>query len=174
MTQTRTKRKQAFSVLLGLLLPAITGAAVPDEFAERVLVAQNRERLATGVPPLRWNYSLAAAAQQWADHLAATGTFEHAPERQSDPEGENLWAGTKSRYSIEAMVNSWVREKHFYKPGEFPNNSTTGHIEDVGHYTQLIWRKTGQVGCAKAASAREDILVCRYSEAGNYVGDSPF
>ena len=32
-----------------------------------------------------------------------------------------------------------------------------------------LWR-----GVAKAASAREDILVCRYSEAGNYRGELPY
>jgi len=30
------------------------------------------------------------------------------------------------------------------------------------------------VGCAEASSAREDILVCRYAEAGNYIGERPF
>ena len=49
----------------------------------------------------------------------------------------------------------------------FPDNSTTGKVEDVGHYTQVIWRATSEVGCAEATSADEDILVCRYTEAGN-------
>jgi hypothetical protein len=30
------------------------------------------------------------------------------------------------------------------------------------------------VGCAEATSTREDILVCRYSAAGNYLGERPF
>jgi hypothetical protein len=47
-------------------------------------------------------------------------------------------------------------------------------VADVGHYTQLVWRATTQVGCASASSEREDILVCRYAEAGNYRGERPF
>ena len=123
---------------------------------------------------MRWNASLAADAQQWADHLAQTGRFEHAAENHRAPEGENLWAGTKGYFSPEAMVSAWVREKRYFKPGTFPDNSTTGRVEDVGHFTQLAWRDSRQVGCAVAASGREDILVCRYSQAGNYIGEQPF
>jgi hypothetical protein len=155
-------------------LPLLMGAtdySVPFEL--RVLAAQNRERQALGLEPLKWNQQLSQSAQQWADYLASTGRFEHAPENRASPVGENLWAGTKGYYAPEAMVDAWVREKRFFHVGVFPNNSTTGKVEDVGHYTQLIWRDTTEVGCAKATSAREDILVCRYLNAGNYIGERP-
>ncbi|MGJ3627423.1 CAP domain-containing protein [Sphingomonas sp. MMS24-JH45] len=74
----------------------------------------------------------------------------------------------------EAMVDAWAREKRYYKPGVFPDNSTTGHVADVGHYTQLMWRATRRVGCAVARGVREDVLVCRYAEAGNYRGETAF
>lgn len=158
-----------------LLLPAnLASANLPASFDERVLVAQNRERLELGLHALRWNDSLAQSAQRWADYLASSGRFEHSPEDEKHPEGENLWAGTKGYYSPEAMVDAWVREKRYFHAGVFPNNSSTGRVEDVGHYTQLVWRATSDVGCAKASDAQEDILVCRYSEAGNYIGERPF
>jgi uncharacterized protein YkwD len=143
-------------------------------FDDRVLAAQNQERQGLGLVPLRWNPALAHAAKHWADYLASTGRFEHAPENRSAPEGENLWAGTKGYYTPEAMVDAWIREKKFFRPGTFPDNSITGRVEDVGHYTQLVWRATTQVGCAQARSRSEDILVCRYAEAGNYRGEVPF
>jgi hypothetical protein len=142
-------------------------------FDQRILAAHNRERVDLGLEPLTWNPALAQSAQIWADTLASTGRFEHAPENRYAPEGENLWAGTKGYYTPEAMVDAWIREKRFFRPGVFPDNSTTGNVEDVGHYTQLIWRTTTEVGCAEAASASEDILVCRYAEAGNYIGERP-
>lgn len=155
--------------------PALVGATdLTGGFERRILAAHNRERSALGVEALQWNPALAASARQWADHLSATGAFEHAPEKASDPEGENLWAGTRGAYGLEAMVDGWVREKRFFKPGTFPDNSTTGRVDDVGHYTQLVWRQTRQVGCALASGRREDVLVCRYSDAGNYLGEVPF
>ena len=155
--------------------PVLIGATgMNSNFEARVLDAHNRERQAMNIVPLSWNAELASDARKWAEHLATTGTFAHAPERSVEPEGENLWAGTRGYYPIEAMVGGWVREKRFFRAGTFPDNSTTGRVEDVGHYTQLMWRQTRQVGCALASGAREDVLVCRYSAAGNYVGEVPF
>lgn len=163
---------------LAWLLPAapmmIGAADLGVGFEGRLLIAHNRERATAQVGPLRWDANLARSAQGWADHLAATGRFEHAPERRVDPQGENLWAGSRGWYTLEKMVDAWVREKRYFKRGRFPNNSTTGRSADIGHYTQLMWRSSGAVGCAKASGAAEDVLVCRYSDAGNYIGEVPF
>lgn len=140
----------------------------------RLLLAHNQARADVGVPPLRWNADLAMSAEAWAKYLAATGRFEHAPENHDVPEGENLWAGTRGRFAPEAMAAAWVAEKQNFRPGVFPDNSRTGRVEDIGHYTQVVWRDTRDVGCAIARGAQEDVLVCRYTEAGNYRGERPF
>jgi hypothetical protein len=174
MARRRLKTLAATGIM-ALLAPLLTGTSSASiGFEARVLDAHNAERARLGIAPLRWDPGLAASAQHWADHLAATGRFEHAPENRAAPEGENLWAGTRGYFAPEAMVDAWVREKKYFHPGVFPNNSTTGDVEDVGHYTQLVWRATGEVGCARAAGTSEDILVCRYAEAGNYIGEKPF
>lgn len=162
----------AAAMAAAALLSGATSAS--GGFDQRVLTAHNAERAALGLPPLRWNANLAVDAQRWANHLAATNRFEHAPDEKGEPQGENLWAGTRGYFSPEAMVNAWIREKRYFRPGPFPYNSTTGDVEDVGHYTQLVWRETGEVGCARAANQGEDFLVCRYSQAGNYIGERPF
>ena len=174
MTPRRLKsRLMACAVIF--LAPFAMGATSQQwSFDQRLLIAHNQERMNLGLEPLSWNPELAQTAQQWADYLAATGRFEHSPENHRTPEGENLWAGTRGYYQPEAMVGAWIREKQYFRPGIFPNNSTTGRVEDVGHYTQLVWRATTEVGCAEAASTREDILVCHYAEAGNYRGERPF
>ena len=155
--------------------PLLLGAVDPaPSFEDRILSEHNRERAALGLAPLAWDDTLAQSAQRWADYLAATGRFEHAPENRNAPEGENLWAGTRGYYAPEAMVDAWIREKKYFRPGLFPDNSITGRVEDVGHYTQLVWRATTEVGCAHAAGQAEDILVCRYAAAGNYRGERPF
>jgi len=47
-----------------------------------------------------------------------------------------------------------------------------GHV--VGHYTQMIWKNTSQIGCALARTNSWDILVCRYSPKGNMIGEKPY
>ncbi|WP_082543650.1 CAP domain-containing protein [Sphingomonas sp. Leaf339] len=157
------------------LAPLIVGSTGLTSNADaRLLAIHNRERATLGIPPLRWDPELAAGARQWADRLATTGTFQHAAENIAQPEGENLWAGTRGAFAIEAMIDAWLREGRYFKPGIFPNNSSTGRVADVDHYTQIMWRDTRAVGCAIARGAREDVLVCRYSQAGNYIGEKPF
>lgn len=150
------------------------GTAARADFDQRLLAAHNVERLQAGVPALAWNNGLATEARAWANQLAATGTFEHSPDQPGKAtEGENLWAGTPRAYSPEAMVGLWVGEKKDYRPGVFPNNSRSGDVDNVGHYTQLIWRASDQVGCATAIGRDEEYLVCRYSSAGNVYGQRP-
>jgi uncharacterized protein YkwD len=140
------------------------------EIGARLLKAHNVERSLLNAPPLVWSDTLAKGAAVWADHLAQTERFEHSP---GDAEGENLWEGTKDRFTPEYMVGRWIEEKLNYQAGVFPSVSKTGKWEDVGHYTQLIWRTTTQIGCAKASSAKTDILVCRYAPPGNVEGERP-
>jgi hypothetical protein len=172
---TRTSLRRAVTVLALLLAaPALLGAA--DEgpgFNQRVLASHNQERAALGLAPLRWNPQLARAAGTWAEQLASSGRFEHSPEVPRLRVGENLWGGTAGRFAPEQMVGLWLEEKRYFKPGVFPANSTSGNAHDVGHYTQVIWRRTTEVGCSLARGEQEDILVCRYAQAGNVRGQSP-
>ena len=143
-------------------------------FDDRLLAGHNRARLAMGMAPMEWDNRLARDAQVWANKLASTGQFYHSPDVPGKPlEGENLWAGTTGAFTPEDMVGLWLKEKRFFRHGRFPNNSTTGNILDVAHYTQVIWHDTRKVGCALAHGNGEDVLVCRYSTYGNVVGDNP-
>ena len=42
------------------------------DYENQCLEAHNEYRAKHGVPPLKWSDELAAGAQKWADHLAAT------------------------------------------------------------------------------------------------------
>jgi hypothetical protein len=140
----------------------------PISFAERLLIAHNRERDRVGVPRLEWSPRLAGEAQAWAETLARTNRFEHSADRGDV--GENLWMGSAERYAPEQMIHGFVREVRHFRPGQFPHVSMTGSWHDVGHYTQLVWRDTRQVGCAVARGRANDVLVCRYWPAGNVIG----
>lgn len=164
--------KISLIIACSAMMPGMQGRL--DHLNQRVLISHNAERAKVGVPPLHWDPQLAAGAQSWANHLSATGKFEHSPNTPGEPlEGENIWGGTPGAYGLESMVRMWIAEKRDYVPGTFPANSTTGRVEDVSHYTQLIWRRTEAVGCGLAELGQEEILVCRYSQPGNIRGRDP-
>ena len=173
-------RIRALAVLAIAALAAASPLAaevtvVPTEtVATRLLAAHNAERQRVGVKPLVWSAKLAEHAKKWAQTLAVSDMFEHAPVGADGGEGENLWFGTKDDYAPEEMIGFFIDEGKQFKRGKFPDVSTTGRWEDVGHYTQLVWKDTREVGCAIASNARRDILVCRYSPAGNIVGQPVF
>lgn len=160
---------------LAALGPLLLAVNVPT-LDQRFLIVHNSERANATLPAMHWDGALAADAADWAQHLAATNSFDHFEEMSDDPDaqGENLWMGTRGAFAPETMVGHWIEEKKDFKPGVFPDNSRTGNLEDVGHYTQIMWRDTARVGCALAKNAESDFLVCRYSSTGNVIGERPF
>jgi hypothetical protein len=142
----------------------------PSGFAQQLLAEHNRARDEARVPRLGWSAKLAREAQGWAEVLAREGRMRHASHAESGGAGENLWMGSAGYYGPDSMIGAFVGEKRFYVHGAFPKVSRTGRWEDVGHYTQVVWRDTREVGCAVARGASDDFLVCRYWPAGNWMG----
>ncbi|GMN01482.1 CAP domain-containing protein [Erythrobacter sp. MTPC3] len=147
-----------------------TGTPRQQEMLGVLLREHNAARADVGAPPLRLDAALSAQALAYAQKLAATGRFRHSAKSDRPGQGENLWAGTQGAYSYEEMASGWIEEKQDYRHAAFPNVSKTGNWQDVGHYTQVIWRDTAKLGCGVASGNGRDVLVCRYSSAGNIMG----
>ena len=142
--------------------------------AERLLAMHNAERARMGLPALRWNASLARDAGGWAHKLLQKGKLHHASADERRGHGENLWMGTAGAWDAAGMVGMFLEERRYFRPAAFPHVSLTGDWSDVGHYTQIVWRDTKEVGCAKQTGNGVDVLVCRYYPAGNVMGRAPF
>jgi hypothetical protein len=135
------------------------------------LKAHNRARADFGVAHLQWSEQLAGEASAYAAEMARTGIYRHDPTRgRRAKQGENLWRGPRGVFSYDIMVGLMVEEGRLFRPGVFPNVSRTGEWHDVGHYTQIIWPTTTEVGCGLASSATTDYFVCRYAPTGNKDG----
>jgi hypothetical protein len=139
---------------------------------KRIILAEhNRYRTQVGVPPLTWSNSLADGAQRWADTMALLDKLQHS---RTEGVGENLayWSGTNA--SLANLIGLWGQERRYFVPGTFPQVSRDGNWLSVGHYTQMVWRNTTQVGCGMGNNGRTDFLVCWYSPQGNYIGQVPY
>ena len=150
------------------------GPDAPNQFAWKLLVLHNAERERVGVSDLTWSSHLAKDAKEWADRLADEGRMRHASRQERKGAGENLWMGSAGYFGPDVMIGAFADERRHYLHGSFPEVSSTGQWQDVGHYTQMVWRETKQVGCAIARGERDDFLVCRYWPAGNFIGRKAF
>ncbi|HZW24291.1 MAG TPA: CAP domain-containing protein [Gallionella sp.] len=162
-------------------------ASIPA-FAEEIdaaafVVAHNKWRAEVGVKEkLNYSPTLAASAQAWADNLKRTN---HCRMRHSKPRGqygENLYWASATTWSDGRLelqnvtpgkvVDSWGGEKADYDYAA--NYCPPGKM--CGHYTQMVWRTTTAVGCARAIceDTLEQVWVCQYQPAGNRVGNKPY
>jgi hypothetical protein len=136
--------------------------AISDSDSQALLNAHNAYRSKHCVPALTWSSQLAAEAQQWADACSKThsGGWTKQP-----PYGENLSWGTDR--SAQAAVDSWYSEISQY------NFNAPSYSNAVGHFTQLVWRDSKQLGCGMAVCNGQNYWVCQYSPPGNWNTDQP-
>jgi hypothetical protein len=140
----------------------ITGFAKNEPINENtrtIIAAHNTYRSNLGIYDLIWDNDLASHAQYWASILADSNQFEHSPAAVRIGEGENLFKGTAGHYSLDDMVNTWGKEKQFFKYGVFPDVTIPGiDWNAVSHYTQMIWRNTHKVGCGGKKGEDQPVL----------------
>lgn len=134
-----------------------------DAFAKAFVDAHNAARAKHCAPPLTWSPKIAKVAQAWANKLKAKGcVFGHS----GNPNyGENLGAGSIGALDPASTVAMWYDEVKLYK---FPDG---GFSMQTGHFTQLVWTDTKQVGCGHVECNGNDIYVCNYDPPGNYDGE---
>ena len=167
------RRVHLRALVAALAVASSAGALAQNTQAERAwLQEHNAARSDFGSPPLRWSARLAREAQTWAESLAVRNTLIHSRLQERGEAGENLWMGSRGYFTPSRMIASFVDERADFVPGRFPQVSRTGRWSDVGHYTQIVWPQTREVGCAMASGPQFDTLVCRYWPAGNRIGET--
>jgi pathogenesis-related protein 1 len=151
-------------------VPSNTGSSIPQAQAQAALDFHNAKRHDVGVAPLQWSTKLAAAAQNWANHLAKDEgcNLSHT---QSNSYGENLFGGRGAMYTALDAARGWYGEIAKYHYGILTNDNWY----PTGHYTQMIWQNTAEVGMGQATcSGGVTVIVAEYNPPGNYMGEKPY
>ena len=129
--------------------------------------AHNAARSKVGVPNIIWNNTVAAYAQKYTNQRKADCKLVHS----NGPYGENL-AWSSGDMSGTDAVKLWVGEKAYYNYNS--NSCAAGKV--CGHYTQVVWKKSTNLGCAKVKCNNNlgTLISCNYYPRGNYVGERPY
>ena len=133
---------------------------------------------------IRYSLRLEKYAQNYANTLANNGRFEHDTKNGENGFGENLYAYSKDEpLTISKSIKSWYEDEkpyYHYDDGSCDEGTlSNGQNIMCGHYTQVIWQNTKEVGCATAQYKRGNfkggyVYVCKYQKAGNIVGLKPY
>merc|ERR1711874_32784 len=135
---------------------------------QRFLDGHNKARAEVGVPPLTWNHTLAVYAKNYANSRIQDCKLEHSDYNAVDY-GECIAEGYDVLKPQDA-VKAWVAEKPNY---DHASNKCVGG--ECGHYTQVVWRDTKYLGCARAKCKNGWMFVtCNYYPPGNYEGERPY
>jgi len=145
-------------------------SSLAQERTDALASHNNERKLLYTNGDLVWSNTVELSAQNYANTLAQNGTFTHS----NNSYGENLYASSSSA-TLKNGVDSWISEKSAYS---YASNSCVNN-RVCGHYTQVIWKNTTEVGCAKAIYQTGQyqgwtVVVCQYNSAGNYIGQKPY
>ena len=137
-------------------------SGVLSDFEKSCLDTHNHYRAIHKAPALVYNKTLAAYARDYVDKQTCIW-----PLTPSDgPYGENLSKGNATAYD---SITTWYNEEKLY------NYDSPGYFKQTKHFSQMIWKAAGQLGCAEkscipGSEARGIFLMCTYDVAYNLTG----
>ena len=142
--------------------------SVLNDDLTNALKVHNEAREDVGVKSVVWSTRLANDAEEYAKKLAKSGRFEHS---KSD-DGENLyWYSSTHHNPMTEASESWYEEIHLYKYRKCCGRN----FSQTGHYTQMVWKNTTEIGMGVAVSkSGETYVVARYNPVGNFQGEFPY
>ncbi|GLT85893.1 hypothetical protein SLE2022_040650 [Rubroshorea leprosula] len=158
-----SKVSMALACLLALALVIPSHAQnSPKDYLD----GHNAARAAVNVGPISWNDTIAAYARNYLrKHIGDCNMVE-----SGGAYGENLGWNSVDLTGTDTVA-MWVNEKSDY---DYNSNSCAPN-KVCGHYTQVVWRKSVRMGCAKVRCNNGGTLVsCNYDPTGNYFGEKPY
>uniref|UniRef100_M9T1L6 CRiSP-Cha-1 n=1 Tax=Chamaeleo calyptratus TaxID=179908 RepID=M9T1L6_CHACY len=114
---------------------------------------------------MEWDAGIATNAQSWANQCTLKHSSTESRTIHGTRCGENIFMSSKL-YSWSSAIQLWYDEVKFFRY----NFGATSEDHVIGHYTQVIWATSYQVGCGFASCNHlyyKNFYVCQYCPAGN-------
>lgn len=156
--------------LLFVLLTALIESSLCQFDISQIIGHINRYRYQHSAPNVTWSPVVADVARRWADTLKNTGTFKHS----TSSYGENLamfWIGNKepadTTLYVLKSIDMWYDEVTLY------DYLTPGFSMQTGHFTQVVWVSTREIGAGVGYSGGKLYVVMNFNPPGNFAGMYP-
>ncbi|KAL3526708.1 hypothetical protein ACH5RR_011364 [Cinchona calisaya] len=159
-------------LVLAITIVAIGNiSALPSNAAEEYLETHNKARSVVGVSPLKWSLALAKSASLMTRYQRDRKNCSFANLTTNKYGGNQLLADglvITPRRVVEYWVADWV----FYN---YANNTCYSGFS-CGAYTQVVWNKSQELGCAQARCVKDQasLTICFYYPPGNIKGERPY
>ena len=151
-----------FLILAFTLLNSIY-AQERTSFEEEILSKHNEFRKLHKVVDLKWSNKLQTYTQEWANKLAKENKMYH---RSANEYGENIYWSMGRAVLGADVTQAWYDEIKDY------SYSSPGFSMKTGHFTQVVWATSTELGCGKAVAKNGGVyVVCNYNPPGNYQGE---
>ena len=152
-------------LILCLISVALSATLNLETARAQMLTRHNYYRAQHQVGDVSRSSDIESIAQTYSDYLASIDTMEHSSNTYNgDDLGENLYWGPLSDTIGTAAVDLWYSEIDYY------DFSSPGWNYDAGHFTQVIWKGSQQIGCGVGCgSSTYCYVTCNYYPAGNYL-----
>ena len=140
-----------------------------EKIRKTILTHHNNYRKKHQVGNLVRNSEIEKIAQAYSEKLSAVCGRGHSGNKyKNEPLGENLyyvWGTYQMEVNGKDATVSWYNEVSQY---DFNN---PGYKSGVGHFTQLVWKGSKQIGCGASCENNYCAVTCNYYPAGNYLGE---
>ncbi|KAK4259933.1 hypothetical protein QN277_006211 [Acacia crassicarpa] len=154
--------KLPFSLIFFFLL---TFSAYAQDSPQDYVDVHNAARGEVGVPAIVWDAEVAEYAQNYANVRKADCQLTNS----NGEYGELLQRSEEDMSGADAM-KTWVAQKAYY---DYNTNTCVGG--KCFYYTQMVWRNTIRLGCAKVrCNNGGTFIICNYDPAGNVPGERPY
>ena len=136
--------------------------------ALKELEKHNEYRKQHQVGELTINCDLMKIAQKYSKKLHDNNKFEHSHDKYDGKNmGENFYKQTTSnKYDPPIATILWYNEIKDYNF----NTGKSRNSNHVGHFTQVVWKGTEELGVGFTCGDNGCFVVANYYPAGNYVG----
>jgi len=142
-----------------------------DYYRKAALKEHNAYRKLHKSPPMKLDSGLNELAAKCAKHYLARHKIDHSC-KMKGASGENLYISKGCNVRSDLSHHSVLATKLWYdeiQDYNFKKPSKSNPGKMVGHFTQLVWKKSSKLGIGHAVGYDHCVIVALYQPPGNIV-----